>query len=266
MTTYALNNASPHGTNHLGGLSGMFDQFTTGRINETTSLSGRRCLELGAGNGSIAVWLADQVGVDGQVLAVDIEPHQIPEHDRLTVQRLDLTSDPLPPGPFDFIHARLLLAHLPNRDTLLPQLCDLLAPGGAILIEDFNVQPNLFGNDVLQVPADAPELGRLWDRYNQLRGELFTAAGTDSAFSVRMHRILLDAGLVDVETVSYCRSWRGGEPGSWHATGSLQQFRPKLVERGFDDATVDALVAGLTNPGFQVSGRLLNSTSGHAPR
>jgi SAM-dependent methyltransferase len=266
MATYALDNASPHGTDHLGGLSGMFDQFTTDRISETTPLSGRRCLELGAGNGSVAVWLADRVGADGRVVAVDIEPQHIPEHNRLTVLCLDLTRDPLPPGPFDFIHTRLVLGHLPNRDTLLPQLCGLLAPGGAILLEEFNVQPNLFGNDVLQVPAEAPELGRLWDRYNQLRGELFTAAGTASDFAVRMHRLLLDAGLVDVQTVSYCRSWRGGEPGSWHATGSLQQFRPMLAERGFDGTAVDALVAGLANPQFQVSGRLLNSTSGYAPR
>lgn len=265
MTPYALDNAEAHGQHHLDGLSGMFDQFTVDRITETTQLSGRRCLELGAGNGSVAVWLAEQVGPDGCVVAVDIEPRLVPEHERITVSRLDLTRDPPPPGPFDFIHTRLVLAHLPNRDTLLAQLCDLLAPGGVILVEEFYVQPNLFGNDVLHVPAEMPELGQLWDRYNQLRGELFSAAGVDGGFAARMHRILLDSGLVKVETVSYCRSWCGGEPGSWHALGSLQQFRPKLMERGFDGAAVDALAAGLANPQFQVSGRLLYSTSGRAP-
>lgn len=265
MATYVLNNASPHGVGHLDGLSGMFDQFTAGRIDETATLPGRRCLELGAGNGSVALWLAEQVGADGQVVALDIEPQRIPERDNLTVLRADLTTDPLPEGPFDFVHARLLLAHLSNREVLLPQLCGLLAPGGTILIEEFLVRPSLFGNEVLHVPADAPEIGQLWDRFSKLRGELFTAGGTNSEFAAHMHSMMLDAGLVDVETVSYCKSWRGGEPGSWHAAASLLQFRSKLAERGFDDASVDALAAGLTNPGFEVTGRLLNSTSGRAP-
>ena len=96
-----LDNASTHGTNHLGGLAGMFDHFTQARITESVSLAGARCLELGAGNGSIAVWLADQVGPDGEVIATDIDTRHIPEHDRLTILRHDLLSDPLPAGPFD---------------------------------------------------------------------------------------------------------------------------------------------------------------------
>jgi len=34
---------------------------------------GWRCLEVGAGRGSMAVWLAEQVGESGEVVATDID-------------------------------------------------------------------------------------------------------------------------------------------------------------------------------------------------
>jgi len=74
VTNYALANASPHGNSHLTGLSGMFDPFSTARISESTTLAGARCLELGAGNGSVAVWLAEQVGPDGHVTGCSSRP------------------------------------------------------------------------------------------------------------------------------------------------------------------------------------------------
>lgn len=265
MTSYALDNASPHGTSHLGGLAGMFDHFTRARINESVSLAGARCLELGAGNGSVAVWLAGQVGPHGQVVATDIDTQHIPSHDRMTVVRHDLMRDPLPPGPFNLIHARCLLGHLTIRDTLTPELCQLLAPGGVILIEDFDTVGSLRTTSVLHVPQDGPDIADLWNRYEQLRADLFAAAGTDGSFPRRSHGLLIDSGLTNVRSVAYTTSWCGGDPGSWHAAATLQQFRPKLAEFGFGDEMVDRLVEALANPEFHVSGRTLCSTSGTAP-
>ena len=266
MTTYALANGSPHGDRHLGGLSGMFDPFTAARIGESTALAGARCLELGAGNGSVARWLAEQVGPDGHVTATDIDVRHIPAHDRVSVLRHDLTRDPLPGGPYDLIHARCLLGHLPNREALLPELTGRLAPGGTILIEDFDTTGAGRTTAVLHAPADPPGLTDLWDSYEELRNELFTTAGTDGSFVVRIHGLLVDAGLTDVQTVTYRPSWRGGDPGSRHALGTLQQFRPKLADRGFAGGAVDALVAALDHPDFHIAGRFLCSTSGRAAR
>ena len=271
MSTYALDNASTHGAAHLGGLTGLFDGFTCSRIAESARLAGARCLEFGAGNGSVARWLADQVGPSGSVTAVDLDVAHIPAHDRLTVSQLDLVEQPPPDGPFDLIHGRCVMTHLPNRAALLPALCERLAPGGTILIEDFDP----FGVDraahLLHAPASpgspvSPvDVAALWNRYVHLREELFRESGTEKLFITRIPRLLLDLGLDEVQAVTWCRSWHGGEPGSWHARATLQQFRPRLLERGFPAEAIDVLVRALDDPDFYSAGRPLCSVSGRAP-
>jgi SAM-dependent methyltransferase len=180
---------------------------------------------VGRGNGSAAVWLADQVGPDGHVTATDLDVRHIPEHDRVSVVSHDLTRDPVPDGPFDLIHVRLLLGHLPNRPALLSELTARLAPGGTILIEDFNTTGAGRATAVLHAPSQPPGIAELWTEYEALRRELFTASGTDGSFIIQVHGLLVDAGLTDVQTVTYCQSWRGGDPGSRHAAAGPPEAR-----------------------------------------
>src|SRR3954447_14510371 len=123
MAGYALDNANSNGAAHLGGLTGLFDGFTAARMAESGRLAGARCLEIGAGNGSVAVWLADQVGPGGSVTAGDIDASHIPPHEPLPAWRLDLLREPPPDGPFDVIHGRCVMTHLANRASVLPALC-----------------------------------------------------------------------------------------------------------------------------------------------
>ena len=41
-----------------------------------------------------------------------------------------------PPGPFDLIHARLVLVHVPRRREALAAMVELLRPGGWLVVED----------------------------------------------------------------------------------------------------------------------------------
>jgi SAM-dependent methyltransferase len=99
---------------------------------------GWRCLEIGAGDGLIARWLPGQVG-GGAVVATDIETRFLAGLEALNVEvlRHDMpaTVDPRPGDPFDLIHARNLLFHLPERDQVLDRLVSWLRPGGW-LVED----------------------------------------------------------------------------------------------------------------------------------
>ena len=58
---------------------------------------GWRCLEVGAGRGSMAAWLAEQVGPDGQVVAIDIDVEYLARLDvpNLVVRRHDILNDPV---------------------------------------------------------------------------------------------------------------------------------------------------------------------------
>ena len=75
---------------------------------------GWRCLEVGAGRGSMAAWLAERVGPDGQVVAIDIDVGYLARLDvpNLVVRRHDILNDPvddLDPGSFDVVCSRLML-------------------------------------------------------------------------------------------------------------------------------------------------------------
>ena len=81
---------------------------------------GWRCLEVGAGRGSMAVWLAEQVGPSGHVVATDIDVGYLEQLDlpNLEVVQHDIREDslePLDPVSFDLVSSRLMLFHFVGR-------------------------------------------------------------------------------------------------------------------------------------------------------
>jgi SAM-dependent methyltransferase len=99
------------------------------------------CLEVGAGLGSLARWMAASLAPRGLVQATEIRPQLLqaiseaaPRH--LEVLRHDIAADPLPGQSYDLIHARFVLEHLPGRDVVLRSLASALSPGGWLVIED----------------------------------------------------------------------------------------------------------------------------------
>src|SRR5262245_47219920 len=100
---------------------------------------GWRCLDVGAGGGSIAAWLCRRVGVAGHVLATDLDTRFLEAIDApsLEVRRHDVTTDALPDRAFDLVHARAVLEHLPRsaRERALDRMVAALKPGGWLLAE-----------------------------------------------------------------------------------------------------------------------------------
>ena len=98
---------------------------------------GWHCLEIGAGAGSIAAWLADQVGAAGRVVATDIDTGPL-DASRYEVWRHDIDSDPLPECSFDLVHFRHTLIHVPRRNhaRVLDSVFRALKPGGTLLAEE----------------------------------------------------------------------------------------------------------------------------------
>jgi predicted O-methyltransferase YrrM len=71
---YLVTNAAPETADRFAGLDAVFDPVTRGHLTRLGLSSGALCLEVGAGSGSVARWMADQVGPTGRVLAVDLDP------------------------------------------------------------------------------------------------------------------------------------------------------------------------------------------------
>ena len=75
----------------------------------------------------MARWLGAEVGPHGQVVAVDIDTRFLRDLDSQTIEvaEADVVTDPLPAGPFNVVHARLLLMHVAARDQVVPRLVDV---------------------------------------------------------------------------------------------------------------------------------------------
>jgi SAM-dependent methyltransferase len=99
-----------------------------------------RCLEAGAGGGSFARWLASR-GAD--VVAADMDVRLLAGFHELELWRMALVADELPRDAFDFIHTRLVLIHIPERDDVLRKLAAALRPGGVLMLEEDDIHPVL---------------------------------------------------------------------------------------------------------------------------
>ena len=93
---------------------------------------------MGAGAGSVARWLAAQVGPAGQVVATDTNPRFLAAAEKagVEVRRHNILAGPLEPGRYDLAHCRALLLHLADPRQAVRNMAAALRPGGWLLIED----------------------------------------------------------------------------------------------------------------------------------
>jgi SAM-dependent methyltransferase len=257
---YAYDNDSAQAGDHHAALSGLLDEQTLRRTEELLDLTGKRCLEIAAGGGSIARRLAERVGPAGSVLATDLKPQHIAEHPGLTVRRHDITvGEPL--GAFDLVHARLLLNHLPERDVALRHMTDALAPGGVLLTEDFWPTP---GDDLVAFGPD-PAAARLVGRYQALHMGTLASHGNDRGWSRRAATAFHQCGLTGVEVRVHGSSWPGGGPGCRLLRAGMGQLRPQILERGMTAGELDVVAEALMDPHLTLNGYLVYQTSGRRP-
>jgi SAM-dependent methyltransferase len=217
-------------------------------------------LEVGYGGGSIAAWLAGKVGPAGRVLATDIAPRTLPANPRLRVIRHDITTG-VPAGPWDLIHARLVLMHLPQRRQVLAALADALAPGGVLVIEDWD--QTWTAGRVLRAPSAEQE--QLWVAFNDAVITVFVDAGVDPGWASRVPSAMTDAGLIDVTATARCQSWTGGTPGALLGASTIEQLRPQLRRQGLSDDDLDHVSELLHDPQFMIRQYPLVHSVGYRP-
>lgn len=257
---YAFDNQSVQAVAHHAALSELLDPFSRRRIEELIDLPGRRCLEVAAGGGRLAVWLADRVGPAGRVLATDLEPQHIPVHPGLEVRRHDIvTGEPL--GVFDLVHARLLLSHLPERRAALRVMAAALAPGGVLLTEDFWPYPNE------EFVAHDPDPGRaaLLRRYHRAHTETLVAHGGDPGWGRQAQTAFREEGFEDVRVTVHGSTWPGGGAGGRLLQAALGQLHDELVARGLTEDDLTEVAGALNDPRVALNGYLVCATSGRWP-
>ncbi|MGO9079251.1 MAG: methyltransferase domain-containing protein [Streptosporangiaceae bacterium] len=236
---YLLDNRQAEAGERLAALSAIFDPPTFRRISELGIGPGWRCWEVGAGGPAVPRWLAGHVGPGGRVLATDIDVSWLAEAGRgVQVRRHDVAADDPPDGPFDLVHARLVLVHVTGRDRALRTLAGTLAPGGWLLVEDADpaLQP-------LLCPDEYGPQQRLANRLRAGFRQLMADRGADLSYGRRLPRLLREAGLADVEAEAFFPVTSPAAAVLEAAT--IRQIRGQLIEAGL--ATAEEIAAHLAN-------------------
>jgi 2-polyprenyl-3-methyl-5-hydroxy-6-metoxy-1,4-benzoquinol methylase len=137
----------------LSGMESLWDPGSRALLDELGIGAGWKCLEAGAGGGSMVQWMADR---GAKVTAIDIDTRFIDAlaSDSIEVRRVDLRTDTLPQDEFDLVHARLVLEHLSDRRQILDRLVATLRPRGWIVIEDYDWSCYGFEGDSPRIRRD----------------------------------------------------------------------------------------------------------------
>ncbi len=188
--------------------------------------AGWRCLEIGAGGGSVAAWLCDRADPEGYVLATDLDPRFVEalELPNLEARRHDITVDPIPADTFDLAHARLLVAHLSDRAGGLDRMVGALKPGGWMLLEEMG-----FGTVAVD-PEVGPEAVGVFDRAIAAHHRVMAKHGFDPFYGRRLFRELRVRGMEETGAEGRISSWTGGSAGAtaWRLT--FEQIGEEMVE------------------------------------
>ena len=165
-----------------------------------------RCLEVGAGSGSLAVWLADQVGDGGSVDAFDIHDHNMAEAPNLRAEVHDIATDNLDPEEYDLVCCRSLMIHLADPKAALEKMVGALRPGGKLLVEEPDW--GMWG----AVDPDHPSAAR-WDDNSYTAMEVLDSSGLVATKLGRtLPGLVEQLGLADVDHDAAMSIVRGGSP------------------------------------------------------
>jgi ubiquinone/menaquinone biosynthesis C-methylase UbiE len=233
------------------------DPSTIAALESTGITSGWRCLEVGAGAGTISAWMAERVGDAGSVLSTDVDLRfHGPAVGATEILEHDITNDPLPADSFDLVHARAVLQHIAAREVALERMIAALKPGGWILVEEADMRA--FEAQPLPEP-----LGTLHQ---------IMAAGAsmqeyrEPSFGTRLLRLFQEHGLVDVDAVGLVETMRAGEDsGEWWFL-AIEHVREHIVGAGVisgDD--FDGALALARTPGFMMLGPTSIQVRGRKP-
>jgi SAM-dependent methyltransferase len=195
---YLLTNEAPEAMDRFTAIGAIFDPSTLRHMDDLGLGAGWRCWEVGAGGTSVVTALAERVGPTGSVLATDLDVSWATgaAGPTIEVRRHDVALDPPPTppdGPFDLVHARLVLVHVTERAAAMANMVAALRPGGWLFIED--------ADPSIQPLSCLEDLGPEQHLANRIRTgfrSLMADRGVDLAYGRTLPRLFRAAGLTDV--------------------------------------------------------------------
>lgn len=226
MNRYAFDNGWHAARERLAAIEAWLDPGTIRHLRERGVETGWQVLEIGAGGGSVAAWLSEQVGAEGHVLATDLNPRFLEalDHPNLEARQHDIVRDPLPEEAFDLVHTRLVLAHLAERDAALDRSIAALKPNGWLVAEEMDFV------STLPAPWSPPNAADRFTRAIEAHNQVLAARGFDPFYGRQVAGDLQAHGLDDVDTEARAFVASGGSPGAQAVRFTFEQLYEELVE------------------------------------
>ena len=209
-------------------LQQTLDPLTIRRFERLGVQKGWRCLEVGAGGGSVARWLAKQVGSQGKVVATDIETRLLDKtHEpNLEMRRHDILVDDLEQEYYDLVHTRAVLMHLADPVQAVKKMAAAVRPGGWLFLEEFDWIS--FG----AVDTESPAAQTFNQKMETLAKTLQAVHVMDLYFGRHLRGLLEQLGFVDIDTEGITGISRGGDPLTQLQQMNLQLAGPPLIAAG----------------------------------
>jgi ubiquinone/menaquinone biosynthesis C-methylase UbiE len=204
--------------------------------------AGWRCLDLGCGPGGIVDLLSVRAGPAGQVVALDADPVFL-EHARVLVRdrgrgnvefvQGDAYNTGLPRGSFDFVHVRFVASTVGRHQDLISEAVALTCPGGVTALQE---------PDISTLKCYPPHAA--WDRLARVLEQVFVSAGNDVQLAQRLYRLVLHAGLENVQYRPFLVGFRADDPMAEYLPATIESVRRAILRDNLiDEEELNAALA-----------------------
>lgn len=244
-------------------LEKVYDPVSIRHLETIGVARGWKCLEVGAGAGSMAQWLSIKVGSDGKTVATDINTKFLQELHipNLEIRQHDILEDPLESSEYDLVHCRTLLMWLREPEKALHRMADAVRPGGWLLLEETD-----YGS-VLSADVANPSAASFTATWRKGIEFLRNNRIADPYFGRRVRKLIEQLGFADIMQEGWTRICRGGEMTARFDSAAVQMAAQPMIESGLlTREQLESMQQFFGDRSFEYPGLTMFSAWGRKPR
>ena len=238
----------------------MLDQIGVGRDWWT--------IDVGCGPLGILDLLAEYTGPGAEVVGLERSPEMLQFGRELMAERGldsvrlmegDAQDTGLPPSSFDLAHARLLLVNVPEPESVVAEMVNIVRPGGWVALEEV---------DWISWVCDP--IHPAWTRLLEINAAIWRARGMDVNIGRRLPRLLQQAGLTDIQRKTHTPAFCHPDPYQYLLLTFSEINREEMIQGGYATEAeytemTESLRAHLADPATFVTWSLFCQAWGRKP-
>lgn len=192
---------------------------------------GGRAIDLCCGPQGVLDLLAERVGPRGSVVGLERSEQFVASARKFVADRGlanvdvmqgDARNTKLPRASFDLVFTRLVLCNVPEPERVVEEMVALVRPGGFVASHEADYLPHL---------CDPPSAA--WDRLFEVLQAFSRTNGIDLFVGRKTHRLLRDAGLVDLQVRPAIHTYPHGHNRRSIFLDFIENIRAAAVGGGF---------------------------------